>query len=217
MTDNERIGRRFGRLEVVGIRRERRGKRNMLVAHCRCDCGREKDVDWCNLARGGTKSCGCLSRELTAKHGLLAEDNRVRMTVHGGHGTRLYRIWTGMKRRCYNRNDKDFTSYGGRGIKVCPEWRGNFAAFREWATSHGYADNLSIDRIDNDRGYSPDNCRWVDTGAQQNNRRICHHVTAAGRTHTIAEWSRLTGIDANTIGGRLRRGWSAERALGVSA
>ena len=210
MTDNERIGRRFGRLEVVGIRRERRGKRNTIMAHCRCDCGSEKDVFWQALADGRVKSCGCLNRELTAKRG---HDN----ARHGGCGTRLYRIFRSMRERCERPRHMHYANYGGRGIKVCPEWRGNFAAFREWATSHGYADNLSIDRIDNDRGYSPDNCRWVDTRAQGNNRRTCHLLTVSGQTHTISQWAKLTGIGKTTIKERMRRGWSAERALGVSA
>ena len=210
MTDNERIGRRFGRLEVVGIRRERRGKRNTIMAHCRCDCGSEKDVFWQALADGRVKSCGCLNRELTAKRG---HDN----ARHGGCGTRLYRIFRSMRERCERPRHMHYASYGGRGIKVCPEWRGNFAAFREWATSHGYADNLSIDRIDNDRGYSPDNCRWVDTRAQGNNRRTCHLLTVSWQTHTISQWAKLTGIGKTTIKERMRRGWSAERALGVSA
>jgi len=208
MTDGERIGRRFGRLVVVGIRRERRSKRIVIIAQCRCDCGCVKDVFWRSIADGRVKSCGCLNRELAAKHG---RDS----ATHGGSRTRLYNIWTGMKRRCYNHHHVHFANYGGRGIAVCPEWRGDFAAFREWAMSHGYADGLSIDRIDNDRGYSPDNCRWIDTRAQQNNRRTNHFVTAAGQTHTICEWSRLTGVGASTIKERLRRGWSAARAVGV--
>ena len=107
-----------------------------------------------------------------------------------------------------------YANYGGRGMEVCPEWRGDFAEFREWALSHGYADNLSIDRIDNDRGYSPDNCRWGDARTQCNNRRTNHILSAAGQTHTVNEWARLTGIKKTTIKERLRRGWSAERALG---
>lgn len=210
MTDGERIGRRFGRLVVVGIRRERRGKRDMIVAQCRCDCGSEKDVLWQHLADGSTKSCKCLNRER------VAESSRAYATKHGGYGTRLYRIWRNMKTRCYYQRCDFYANYGGRGIEVCPEWRGDFAAFREWALSHGYADNLSIDRIDNNRGYSPDNCRWADALAQGNNLRTNHLLTAAGQTHTLSEWARLTGISRNTISDRLRRGWSVGRALRVS-
>ena len=207
MTDNERIGRRFGRLVVVGIRRERRGNRGMIIAHCRCDCGCLKDVFWQALADGRTKSCGCLNRELAAMRG---REN----TKHGCSRTRLYRIYSSMRERCYNHHHMHYANYGGRGMEVCPEWRGDFAEFREWALSHGYADNLSIDRIDNDRGYSPDNCRWGDARTQCNNRRTNHILSAAGQTHTVNEWARLTGIKKTTIKERLRRGWSAERALG---
>ena len=208
MTDNERIGRRFGRLVVVGIRRERRGKRDMIIAHCRCNCGREKDVFWQALADGRVKSCGCLNRELAAIRGRES-------TKHGGCNTRLYRIFMGMHARCYRPQHMHYANYGGRGIEVCPEWRGDFAAFREWAMSHGYDDTLSIDRIDNDRGYSPDNCRWADAKTQCGNRRTCHMLTVDGQTHTLSEWARLTGIKKTTIKERLRRGWSIERALGV--
>lgn len=210
MTDGERIGRRFGRLVVESVNRERRGKRDMIMAHCRCDCGNEKEVFWQALADGRTKSCGCLSRELTT------ERNRRLKTKHGGSRTRLYSIFQSMHERCYRPQHMYYARYGGRSIGICDEWRRNFVAFREWATSHGYADNLSIDRIDNDRGYSPDNCRWVDAITQQNNRQTCHTLTVDGRTHTISEWARLTGIKNTTIRERLRRGWSETMAVGAA-
>lgn len=208
MTDSERIGRRFGRLVVEGVSRERRGKRDMIIAHCRCNCGREKDVFWQALADGRIKSCGCLNRELTT------ERNRS-LTKHGGSHTRLYSIFQSMRVRCYRPQHMHYANYGGRGIGICDEWRGNFAAFREWAISHGYDDAKSIDRIDNDSGYSPDNCRWADAKTQCGNRRTCHMLTVDGQTHTITEWSRLTGIGKTTIRERLKRGWSAARAVGV--
>lgn len=207
--DEERIGRRFGRLVVKDVSRERRGKRDMIIAHCRCDCGTVKDIFWQALADGRVKSCGCLNREVSSVRG------RIQMTTHGQSRTRLYRIWSCMKQRCYNRHHVHYGNYGGRGIGICDEWRLNFTMFREWAMAHGYADTLSIDRIDNDGGYSPSNCRWVDAKAQANWRKNNHLVTAAGQTHTASEWARLTGIKMTTIKERLRRGWSAERALGV--
>ncbi len=204
-----RIGSRFGRLVVIDCFHELHGKRNMLVAHCRCDCGQEKNVFWQALADGRTKSCGCLSRELIKQRNLMLA------TKHGGSRTRLYRIFQSMKGRCYRPQHIHYANYGGRGIGICDEWRDNFAAFREWAISHGYDDSKSIDRIDNDRGYSPHNCRWVDAMTQGNNRRTCHMLTLDGQTHTIAEWSRLTGIGKTTIRERLNRGWSAAMALEV--
>lgn len=209
MTDGERIGRRFGRLVVESVSRERRGKRDMIMAHCRCDCGTVKDVFWEGLTRGHVKSCGCLNRELAA------ERIRRLTTKHGGYNTRLYRIFKGMKDRCYRQRNIHFANYGGRGIAVCPEWRGDFAAFREWAMSHGYDETKSIDRIDNDRGYSPDNCRWADTKTQNNNLRTNRRITVGEQTHTMAEWSRLTGVGKSTIHRRLEKGWSAARAVGV--
>ena len=208
MTDGERIGRRFGRLVVESVSKERRGKRDMTIARCRCDCGTVKDVYWCHLTSGHTKSCGCLGHELSTKWGHAR-------AKHGGRRTRLYNIWSSMKQRCYNHHNIRFANYGGRGIGICDEWRQNFAAFREWAMAHGYDDTLSIDRIDNDRGYSPDNCRWADALTQGNNQRTNRLLTAAGQTHTLSEWARLTGIGACTIFQRLRLGWSVARAVGV--
>lgn len=207
--DEERIGRRFGRLVVNDVSRERRGKRDMIIAHCRCDCGTVKDIFWQALADGRVKSCGCLSRELTKQR------NRMIATKHGGSFTRLYRIFQAMNERCYRPRHMHYANYGGRGIGICGEWRGNFAAFREWAMSHGYDDAKSIDRVDNDKGYSPDNCRWVDAMTQGNNRRINRMLTVEGQTHTLAEWSRLTGIGYTTIRERLKRGWSVAMALEV--
>lgn len=208
MTDGERIGRRFGRLVVESVSRERRGKRDMIIAHCRCNCGREKDVFWQALADGRVKSCGCLNRELASMRGRES-------TKHGGSHTRLYGIFQAMHERCYRPQHMYYANYGGRGICVCDEWRRNFASFREWAMSHGYDDTLSIDRIDNDRGYSPDNCRWADALTQNNNRSTNRRLTATGQTHTISEWARISGIKESTIRERLKRGWSIERALGV--
>lgn len=157
---------------------------------------------------GRIKSCGCLNKELTAMR------NRER-TKHGGCHTRLYSIFRSMHQRCYRPRHMYYANYGGRGIGICDEWRGNFSAFREWAMSNGYDDAKSIDRIDNDRGYSPCNCRWADARTQCSNRRTCHMLTVDGQTHTIAEWSRLTRISKTTIRERLKRGWSAARALGA--
>ena len=136
-------GQRFGRLTVL----ERAGtdSRREAVWRCICTCGNEIYVQGHHLRCGNTQSCGCL-RVDTA-------------TTHGESRSRLYHIWFGMKTRCYNPNTKDFKNYGGRGITVCPEWLYDFPAFQKWAIANGYRDDLTIDRIDNDKGYSPDNCR----------------------------------------------------------
>lgn len=125
---------------------------------------------------------------------------------------RLYSIWHNMKSRCYNPNATHYKNYGGRGIKVCDEWRNNFQAFYEWAISHGYRDDLTIDRKDNDGDYSPENCRWADRYTQNNNTAKNHRITYNGETKTAAEWARLYGLSRYTFNKRIRRGWDFEDA-----
>lgn len=135
------------------------------------------------------------------------------MFIHGMSDTRLFKTWVHMKDRCYNPKDKRYSAYGGRGITVCDEWLNAFLPFYEWAISHGYDDTLTIDRIDVNKGYFPENCRWVDMKTQQNNRRNNHRLEYKGETHTIMEWSRIVGIKRATIQRRIAVGWSVEDAL----
>lgn len=160
-------GQRFNRLVVI----ERCGKKCGLTAWlCRCDCGRQTVVIGSDLTKNHTKSCGCLRNELT----------RSRVTKHGKKGIRLYQIWKGMTQRCLNPANPGYKRYGGRGITVCDEWKNDFQSFYSWAMANGYDENAprgqcTIDRIDNDKGYSPENCRWVDMKTQIHNRSNSRH------------------------------------------
>lgn len=156
-------GQRFGRL--IAIKRVGSDKQKRATWRCRCDCGRETVVASSYLINGDTNSCGCLKLELLFK----------RSTKHSKARTRLYRVWANMIQRCYDPKHTHYHRYGGRGITVCDEWRDDFQAFYDWAMANGYDENApkgkcTIDRIDNDKGYSPDNCRWVDMKIQRHNR-----------------------------------------------
>lgn len=136
-------------------------------------------------------------------------------TYHGLKDTRLYHIWFGMKARCYNANSENYKHYGGRGIKICDEWKNDFMKFYNWAIRNGYDDELSIDRINVDGNYEPTNCRWATASEQAKNRRknMLMNLTYKNKTMTIKEWSEHLGLREATIRKRLYSGWSIERTL----
>lgn len=134
-------------------------------------------------------------------------------TKHGMYGTRLYSIWKNMINRCYYSRYVDFDRYGGRGIKVCTEWRENPQSFYDWAISNGYSDDLSIDRIDVNGDYCPENCRWATAKEQGNNRSNNRVLTFKGKTQTVSQWAKELKISESTIRTRLWRGWSVEKTL----
>ncbi len=126
---------------------------------------------------------------------------------------RLYHIWYDMKRRCYQKQNKRWDKYGGRGIKVCDEWLNDFQAFFDWSLSHGYSDSLSIDRIDMDGDYSPVNCRWADKYQQANNRSNNHYITYNGETKTMMEWSKVLSVNYSALRRRINAGWDVKTAF----
>lgn len=132
---------------------------------------------------------------------------------HGMTNTRIYTIWSNMKARCLNPNCKEYKWYGARGISIYPEWQENFISFKDWAFNNGYTEKLTLDRIDNDKGYFPYNCRWVDMVTQQNNRRSNKYLTYKGITQTYAEWAREYEIPESNLVTRLKKGWGIEEAL----
>lgn len=133
--------------------------------------------------------------------------------MHGMYNTKLYKAWNNMISRCYCSSFKNFRNYGGRGITVCDEWKNSFVAFMTWAMANGYEEHLTIDRINVNGNYEPSNCRWITNEAQQLNKRTSRFVTFNGETHTVKEWSVITGIHPRTLACRLDRGWTPEKAL----
>lgn len=190
-------GQVFGRWTVIDA-----VKRNGYIT-CKCSCGTVKNVYAQNLNRGKTKSCGCYRKEYLSD-----------LKTNGGRDNpRLYAIWCKMKDRCYNRNVNDYPNYGARGITVCDEWRHDFPAFMKWAFNNGYKDNLTIDRVDNDKSYSPDNCRWETRAVQNNNKRNNHFIEINGVSKTIAGWAEYSGLKRQTIQSRLKYGWPDEQLI----
>ncbi len=193
-------GQKFHRLTVVSFARIR--PRGGAVWNCICECGAQTTATVSDLRSGHTKSCGCLS----------AERMRAMRTTHGRSDTPEYNIWQGMLSRCYNPHSKIYRHYGGRGIKVCERWHTSFEKF--------FADmgkrpsrRHSVERINNNADYSPQNCQWATRVKQANNTRQNHYATYLGKTQSIADWARELNIPYHRLRARILRGVSIERAF----
>jgi len=195
-------GHRFERLLVIAKGKAKYGTRAFW--RCRCDCGNEIVVSAQSLRTGATKSCGCLSSEMTSlrneKHGFAKKE-------------KLYDVWKSMRQRCCNKRNKNYQNYGGRGISVCDEWK-DYIVFRSWALGNGYRDGLSIDRVDVNGNYEPSNCRWASDLVQANNTRRNIAISINGISKTASEWEREKGLCGGTISKRIKRyGMSPEAAV----
>jgi len=201
------IGKRFGRLVV--IKENGKNKYKAILYLCQCDCGNKKITLGNSLRSGGVESCGCIRKDfpLNYKHGLK--------------GTKFYKKWESMKERCNNPNCKNYPNYGGRGIKVSNEWldfnnfkKDMYDDYLKHVEIHGER-NTTIERENNNLGYSKENCSWKTMKEQANNRRTNHLITYKRKTLTIAQWEKETGIKQSVICKRLKMGWTIKNALTI--
>lgn len=203
MRNKDITGQKFGRLTAIKLH-HMEPRKNGKVRPCwlfKCDCGKTVVARKENVMNGHTSSCGCLHKES--------------ITRHGFSNTRLFDILHGMKQRCFNKKLKCYKNYGGRGITLCDDWLSNPDSFYKWAIKSGYKDNLTIDRIDNNGNYCPENCRWVTRLEQNRNLRKNRLITYKGETRCLSEWASLYHLQKSTLKGRLDRGWSVEEAFGA--
>jgi len=198
-------GQRFTNLTV--IKRVKNGKNNHSRWLCKCDCGNYKEVFGFNLLRQGTKSCGCQTANFISK----ATSKKKNLNQ------RIYNIYCKIKGRCYNRRNPAYKNYGGRGIKMCDKWldkESGFMNFYNWAIQNNYRNDLTIDRINVNGDYEPDNCRWATPKEQSNNRRNNHMITYKGKEYTVSQLSEYLDIKVTTLHWRITHGWG-ENELGL--
>ena len=186
-------GMKFGKWTVIQSDVITNGRRFCL---CVCECGTEKLVDKSSLIRGKSTQCHSCS-----------------LYKHGGSNTRLYRIWKNMKQRCSNPKASKFELYGGKGITVCDSWKNSFENFAKWSYENGYTDELSIDRIDSNKNYCSENCRWTTYKEQGNNTSANHLVTYNGITQTLSKWADSLNLPYKVVSERIRRNWSVEKTF----
>lgn len=190
-------GQKFALLTVTGKAKSKNGK---AYWNCVCECGSSTVVSGTNLRTGAVKSCGCLKRKPKETHHLSS--------------TRLYRIWNAIIQRCNNKNNWAYKYYGAKGIIVCDEWKNDFMNFYEWAVANGYSSELTIDRMDNSKDYTPDNCKWSTRKDQSNNRSFCRFIEYNGETKTLMEWCEELNLNYKLVHSRIfRLGWTFEKAI----
>ena len=191
--------------------KEKKYKQYQYYWKCKCKCGKEIIRSHRSLLENrGYKSCGCYRDKILKEHNFKINNPR---KSHGMSKTRLYKIYAKIKERCYYEKYPEIHLYGGRGIKMCDEWKKDFMMFYNWAMENGYNEKLSIDRIDFDGDYEPSNCRWADKITQANNKRNNIRLTYNGETHTMPEWARILNLPYSTLADRHKKGKSVEEIL----
>lgn len=201
----DELGKRYTKLTVIGLDYEKLKdpKYHNAFWICKCDCGNVISTLGSRLRSGECKSCGCYSRERSSI------DN----ATHRQTKTRIYRIWQLMKRRCYKKTSKDYKNYGGRGIKVCDEWKNSFECFRDWALPNGYNEHLTIERINVNGDYEPSNCTWATPKQQGRNRRKHRKINYNGKEYCLSELAEMCGLIPETLAYRLNVGYELEKAM----
>lgn len=190
-------GSRWGRLVIVSFEGKSKGAKYFL---CQCDCGNTTVVQETNLIYGFTQSCGCFRIEKTS----------LTKTTHGMSQTSIYQIWIGVKKRCLDPRNENWLNYGGRGISVCERWMN----FENFLTDMGEKpEGMSLDRINNDGNYEPNNCRWATPKEQGRNKRNNHILEFNSESKPVSEWAEITGISRSLLSVRLKHGWSIEKTL----
>lgn len=196
------IGDRFDRLVVVGLAKRTPTK---YYVWCKCTCGKLKQICTSDLISGRVHSCGCFSKEIM--------HNRTQNKIKN---IKLHHVFLAIKQRCYNPKCKVYKNYGGRGIKMAACWadrKTGFKTFEKWAIENGYKVGLTIDRVDNNGDYCPENCRWTTTKEQSNNKRTNHIIELDGIKYTMKQISEKFNIPYDRLRYRLKRGWDVQRAI----
>jgi hypothetical protein len=196
------IGDKFGEWEVISKTTSDKNRNTKWL--CKCSCGKIKSVYGYHLRKGNTLSCGCKNYK-----------NLKPQIKHNMTGTRIYGIWTHMRARCYNPKSQKYEDYGGRGIDICKGWD-DFEIFYKWAIENGYKRNLTIDRIDNNKGYYPNNSRWATRKTQANNTRSNVKIVINGVEKTLKQWSEYANINYSTLYARYKNGWVGEDLISAS-
>ena len=188
VTSHVVVGQKYGHLTVVKRLDykicKKTGRKEALRYLCICDCGKQIIRNGSAIRNSKNQSCGCIK---------LVRSGKNRKDYHGYMGTKLYKCWANMKTRCHNPNVKAYSDYGGRGIKICDEWN-DFKVFKNWALQNGYKEGLTIERLDVEKGYTPNNCIWIERNAQNWNRRDTRYISYKGILKSVGEWRTILGV-----------------------